>query len=235
MSEDKNKKTKIGKITYYSVVVFSVAVIGAVSWFTVSRLGTINNIMNDSAKNNKTSYSSSESSYNKKKNEKPTPSTASGTESAANPVTDEPYTSSQVTAEKPAFTMPVDGTVLKPYSSTALQYSKTYGDMRLHEGIDIKCEEGSAVKSASNGTVTDIINDPTYGKTVIIDHGSGISVKYCGLKDVAAVKGSTVKSGDIIGTSGTVPCECKDGPHIHLEAADESGLKSILQIFGIEQ
>ena len=116
------------------------------------------------------------------------------------------------------FIFPVVGEVIKKFSSTELQYSVTFNDMRLHSGIDIKADEGAAVKSAGDGKVTEIANDPTLGYTVKIDHGNGMVGIYAGLNKSVAVKvNDTVKSGTNLGPLGTVNSECLDAPHLHLE------------------
>lgn len=116
------------------------------------------------------------------------------------------------------FIFPVVGEVIKKFSSTELQYSVTFNDMRLHTGIDIKADEGTAVKSAGDGKVTEIVNDPQLGYTVKIDHGNGMVGVYAGLnKSVAVEVDDIVKSGTNLGPLGTVSNECLDAPHLHLE------------------
>lgn len=116
------------------------------------------------------------------------------------------------------FIFPVVGEVIKKFSSTELQYSVTFNDMRLHTGIDIKADEGTAVKSAGDGKVTEIVNDPQLGYTVKIDHGNGMVGVYAGLnKSVAVEVDDIVKSGTNLGPLGTVNNECLDAPHLHLE------------------
>jgi murein DD-endopeptidase MepM/ murein hydrolase activator NlpD len=116
------------------------------------------------------------------------------------------------------FTYPVVGEIIKKFSSSELQYSVTYNDMRLHPGIDIKVGSGTAVKSAGDGVVLSVENDQNLGYTVKIDHGNGVTGVYAGLtKAVAVKKGDIVKSGSTIGAVGTVTNECLDAPHLHLE------------------
>lgn len=116
------------------------------------------------------------------------------------------------------FIFPVVGEVIKKFSATELQYSVTFNDMRLHSGIDIKADEGTAVKSAGDGMVTEIINDPQLGFLVRIDHGNGMEAVYAGLsKSVAVEENDIVKSGTNLGPLGTVNNECLDAPHLHLE------------------
>lgn len=120
------------------------------------------------------------------------------------------------------FIFPVVGEVIKKFSSTELQYSVTFNDMRLHSGIDIKADEGTAVNSAGDGKVTEITNDPELGYLVKIDHGNGMEVIYAGLnKSVLVEVDDLVKSGTNLGSLGVVNNECLDATHLHLEFIKE--------------
>ena len=116
------------------------------------------------------------------------------------------------------FVFPVVGEVIKKFSATELQYSVTFNDMRLHGGIDIKADEGTAVKSAGDGKVLEVVNDPQLGYTVKIAHGNGMVVVYAGLAKSTLVKADEiVKAGTNLGALGTVNNECLDAAHLHLE------------------
>ncbi len=131
----------------------------------------------------------------------------------------EPEVKPQASATAEYFLMPIDaGNILKNFDETALQYSKTMNDMRLHLGIDISAESGAKVKSAGKGKVTEIYDDSNFGYTVVIDHGNSIIAKYCGMAtDLAVAVGDTVDAGTEIGNVGTVPCESLDDTHLHFE------------------
>lgn len=141
------------------------------------------------------------------------------------------YSSSEEVSEQSApepeptatvFMMPMDGDLIKTYSDTDLVYSKTFKDMRLHTGLDIKGEAGSSVKSCADGTVVAIIDDPLLGVYVEVDHGNSIVARYCGLKkDIAVAEGDKVEAGQKIGVLSSVPSECEDAVHLHLEFYEE--------------
>lgn len=127
---------------------------------------------------------------------------------------------SQETPEPVAesFIMPMGGEILKPYSDTDLVFSKTFKDMRLHTGLDIKGSEGQTVKSCGDGRVVAIIEEPLLGTYVEIDHGNGTVARYCGLKgDLAVAEGDIVEAGQQLGVLGEIPFECEDESHLHLE------------------
>lgn len=137
-----------------------------------------------------------------------------GTESEV-PIEDAP-SSKPIVAEN--FFFPINGNILKGYSDTQLVYSATFKDMRLHSGVDIACEEGSIIKSCGEGVVVAIIEDNMLGRYVEIDHGNGMVVRYCGIADATSVsEGDIVGAGTPLGALGTIPCECADSPHLHLE------------------
>lgn len=158
--------------------------------------------------------------------EKPTDAVASGvgasssseqqSSSSVSAVSSEP--TKETTAPVASFyVLPVTGDILKDFSSTELKYSLTYGDMRLHEGIDIAAAAGSAVNAAGAGKVTEIKKDTFWGTMIVIDHGNGIIGYYCGLADKTAVKvGQNLDAGAKLGALGTIPCESLDPPHLHL-------------------
>lgn len=132
------------------------------------------------------------------------------------------------------FVLPLTGEILKEYSDNELLYSKTYGDMRLHMGLDIKAKEGTAVKASGDGTVLGIAKDPLYGTIITIDHGNGITGLYCGLKEKVTVKkGQVVKAGDNIGAVGEIPCEASDGAHLHLAFKDNKQYVSPLSLINL--
>ena len=140
-------------------------------------------------------------------------------------VSDEPYSEptapsqSEEKTEKQElmFAFPVKGEVVKSYSDTQLQYSETYGDMRLHRGMDIACKEGTSVSAAASGTVTAVEESAEFGTVVTIEHGNGITTRYAGIKDVKVMAGDNVAAGDILGTVGEIPGECAEASHLHFE------------------
>ncbi len=116
---------------------------------------------------------------------------------------------------------PLNGQMIKGFSVDALVFSETLGDYRVHTGIDISGEKGSAVCAYADGTILDIYDDPLMGKTVSIQHDYDMVSYYSNLASELPAdieKGKEVKSGDIIGAVGsTALCEIGDDSHIHFE------------------
>ncbi len=110
-------------------------------------------------------------------------------------------------------------TVVKDYSNSALQYSKTLKQWEAHKAIDFAAEEGSDVFAVANGTVKEVSYSYLMGNTVKLDLGNELIVVYSSLANNVPVKvGDTVVKGSVIGKVGnTAKSEVSDGPHLHLE------------------
>lgn len=73
---------------------------------------------------------------------------------------------------------------------------------------------GASVNSGSIGRVRVSGYSSLLGNYVIIDHGIGLCVWYCGLSDVSVEVGDIVKQGDTIGKSGSSSLLCNNGVNI---------------------
>lgn len=222
---------------FYIALALCLLVIGGASWFALSGLSDFNNTdPNESSGRNESSQQQEWTDPST-----PTPSipiTPPDPEPDTGPMHSPESEDSQtddVTASKPdvpAFTLPAEGKILKAHSATELQFSSTFGDMRLHAGLDIACKEGTSVSACSSGKVTDIREDAFFGTTVTIDHGS-VEVVYAALKDLKVKKGDKVTTGDIIGLSATVPGEMGDEDHIHIEVLKNGQSVDPIETFGL--
>lgn len=123
----------------------------------------------------------------------------------------------------PQVCSPLDGTTVTVFSMTELLYDETMADWRTHDGIDIKAEEGDAVKTAADGTVKEVRYDDLMGVTVIISHEDGYETQYSCLQQEPPVEqGKAVKAGDIIGLVGsTAAAEADVGPHLHFSVSKD--------------
>ena len=85
---------------------------------------------------------------------------------------------------------------------------------RPHNGIDVAAPRGSTVTAAADGVIALVHPDMFYtGKTVIIDHGHGLSSVYVHMDDILVADGQRVTQGKpigIVGKTGRVT-----GPHLH--------------------
>jgi len=124
----------------------------------------------------------------------------------------------------PTFIIPVEGEVIKEFSKDNLIYSQTLDEWVTHNGIDIKADKATIVKSSANGKVTAIKNDPRYGITIIIEHDNGYETRYSNLLTAEFVNvGEKVEQGQTIGTVGnTGTFEVLDDSHLHFEVLKDS-------------
>ncbi len=132
------------------------------------------------------------------------------------------------------YLLPLSKDIIKDYSDNKPVYSETMKDWRVHNAVDFKGEEGAQVKAISNGTVVSVTNDVLWGTSVTVDHGNGVTAKYCGFnKDTVEVKnGKKVEAGTVLGYLGTVPCEKDEGAHLHFEIQYKGKTAEPLELMG---
>lgn len=117
-----------------------------------------------------------------------------------------------------ALVYPVGKVILKDYSGENPVFSKTFGDWRVHSGIDFAADKGATVKAMAGGVVKEIYEDDMLGTTVVIEHNGGFEAYYSGLGKTTMVKeGDSVDAGDVIGSVNDVPAEQVEESHLHLE------------------
>ena len=116
---------------------------------------------------------------------------------------------------------PVAGESIFGYSMEALSYNQTTRDWRVHNGIDLAAEDGSAVVAAADGEVYTVYEDESLGNTVVIRHSDGYTSRYCSLADEILVKaGDLVTMGQTIGYVGdSAIVEATLGSHVHFSVS----------------
>lgn len=209
--------------------------IGAITWFALSKNNALNEKQNKN--NSELTYPDSNESYNENvdiTNDIPDDEVTDVDDKASEIPYSQPQSNQQSTPQKPTYVLPITGNISKGYSITALQYSVTYNDMRLHTGVDILCEKNSKIKSVGSGKVKSISDDAKLGKVIVIEYSDNITVKYCGMGSVDVKENDNVAVGDVIGTSGEIPSECADKPHIHIEVFVNDQSVSPLEALGLE-
>lgn len=119
--------------------------------------------------------------------------------------------------EKLVFSVPLDGKIQKMYSTDKVIYSKTLGQWKTHDGLDISASSSSTVNAIERGVVDDIYNDSFLGMTIVIEHISGYKSQYSNLdEDVFVSIGESVVKGQKIGKVGNTSVgEYLDDAHLH--------------------
>jgi murein DD-endopeptidase MepM/ murein hydrolase activator NlpD len=98
---------------------------------------------------------------------------------------------------------PVADPDAKLLSGFGLRRHPLLGYTRLHTGIDWHAARGSPVIAAAAGRVTFAGFKSQYGKTVIIDHGGGLTTLYAHLQDIGVREGDCVARRVKIGGVGS--------------------------------
>jgi len=89
------------------------------------------------------------------------------------------------------------------------------GVYKMHTGIDIPAPKGTKIVSGAPGTVIYVSETKAYGKTVIVDHGGGITTLYAHMSKQTVKVGQEVEEGDKLGEVGTTGYST--GNHLHFE------------------
>ena len=89
------------------------------------------------------------------------------------------------------------------------------GRYKFHSGIDVAAGRGTPIYAAGGGTVTLAGRNSSYGTTVKIDHGYGITTLYAHCSRLVVKRGDTVFSGQLVGYMGSTGRAT--GSHLHFE------------------
>ena len=185
---------------------------------TENTLNSTNNTVNTSKANtSNTTSTSGLTSNSASASEKNTTSTEKTSKSNENKNNTEKTQSDENKEIK--FTAPVNGEILREFAKDSLVYSNTLEEWITHTGVDIKADKTSVIKSAADGIVRSIVNDPRYGLTVVIEHTNGFESVYSNLLTAEFITvGEEVKQGQTIATVGnTARFEIADETHLHFE------------------
>lgn len=107
---------------------------------------------------------------------------------------------------------PVEGRLMSSFGHRSDPFS---GDGAFHTGVDISVPSGTAVHCAADGVITSAEWGGSYGKLVVVDHGSGFKTYYAHLSRFRVVPGQWIRRGETIGQSGTTGRST--APHLHYE------------------
>lgn len=119
---------------------------------------------------------------------------------------------SSIDSSKFKLLLPAAGNIGSPFGS---RIHPITGKEEFHEGIDIEAANGSPIKAALDGVVTEAAANPSYGKYLKIKHANGIVTVYAHCSRLIAEKGQSVKQGDIIAMIGSTGASV--GAHLHFE------------------
>ncbi len=84
-----------------------------------------------------------------------------------------------------------------------------------HDGIDIDGVRGEEVRAVAAGIVVRSGSEGKYGKTVVIDHGNGVTTLYAHASRILVREGDEVEQGETIAEVGATGNA--HGTHLHFE------------------
>ena len=125
--------------------------------------------------------------------------------------------------------------IINPYVGQNITVGKGYYDYKGEEetqqksivvhdntylqntGIDYISSNPFEVVSILEGSVINVKEDESLGKTIEIKHDNNLVSSYQSLSEITVKKGDTVNQGQVIGKSGTNELDKDLGNHLHFE------------------
>ena len=131
----------------------------------------------------------------------------------------------------PVFNWPVENVIITQLfggTEFAKQNASVYGGRAYHPGVDFGVPRGTKIFAPLGGTVratgnTDLVPGCySWGMWTLIDHANGLSTLYAHQSVQSVVAGQTVKTGEVIGYSGS--SGYSTGPHLHFTVYAKAGV-----------
>lgn len=119
----------------------------------------------------------------------------------------EPEPEKDETANLMSIAWPLDGRITGSFGQRSQHHH--------HDGIDIDGVRGEEVHAVASGIVVRSGSDGKYGKTVVIDHGGGLSTLYAHASKLLVNEGDAVEQGETIAEVGATGNA--HGTHLHFE------------------
>jgi murein DD-endopeptidase MepM/ murein hydrolase activator NlpD len=112
--------------------------------------------------------------------------------------------------------LPAVGPVTSRYG---MRYHPILRRTKLHTGTDFGVPTGTAVRSAADGEVLQVLYSGAYGRRVVVDHGrvggAYLVTTYNHMSRFAVRPGQRLARGQVLGYSGSTGWST--GPHLHFE------------------
>ncbi|PLK25435.1 hypothetical protein C0V72_01475 [Porphyrobacter sp. TH134] len=122
------------------------------------------------------------------------------------------YEASGVGEQRRGLLAPVPGAIT---SNFGMRRHPILGYMRMHAGMDFKASYGTPIVAVSDGRVSAAGRSGGCGIAVRLEHGGGLSTRYCHMSQMAVRAGMSVRRGQVIGYVGSTGLST--GPHLHYE------------------
>ena len=230
MSSSKNKKENKNIKALFSAVCLSIIALGLIVYFSTTSTTTKNDTVNEATTLEVTTEVQKAVTVTETTNPKTTEKQKQTTKKTTTRSTTMEQKESNI-PYKSYYKYPLGEAVVNGYSEE-LVFDETMNDWRAHPAVDFKGYENDNVNAINDGIVMDVYTDNLYSMVVVIDHGSNLVAKYCGLKSVSVKKGSYVDIGNKIGTLGSIPAESGIETHLHFETTIGGEYVNPLDVMG---
>ncbi len=111
--------------------------------------------------------------------------------------------------DKP-FIKPLDSAITSPYGSARIFNGKVNS---YHGGTDLRAAIGTPILATNDGRVALVQDRYLSGKSIYVDHGSGVYSVYFHLDEFLVKEGDMIKQGQVIAKSGDTGRV--SGAHLH--------------------
>jgi murein DD-endopeptidase MepM/ murein hydrolase activator NlpD len=122
------------------------------------------------------------------------------------------YEASGVGEQRRGLLAPVPGPIT---SNFGMRRHPILGYTRMHAGMDFKARYGTPIVAVSDGRVMSAGRAGGCGIAVRLEHGGGLSTRYCHMSQMAVRPGQQVRRGQVIGYVGSTGLST--GAHLHYE------------------
>lgn len=109
-------------------------------------------------------------------------------------------------------TVPVHGEITSEYGNRTNPVS---GEYLMHSGVDIAASQGTEIRAAYSGIVSEVGSNSVGGNYISLVHKDGSETLYCHCSKIIAEKGDVIRAGETIAFVGSTGRST--GPHLHFE------------------
>lgn len=109
-------------------------------------------------------------------------------------------------------TVPVHGEITSEYGNRTNPVS---GEYLMHSGVDIAASQGTEIRAAYSGIVSEVGSKSVGGNYISLVHKDGSETLYCHCSKIIAEKGDVIRAGETIALVGSTGRST--GPHLHFE------------------
>lgn len=109
-------------------------------------------------------------------------------------------------------TVPVHGEITSEYGNRTNPVS---GEYLMHSGVDIAASQGTEIRAAYSGIVSEVGSNSVGGNYISLVHKDGSETLYCHCSKIIAEKGDVIRAGETIALIGSTGRST--GPHLHFE------------------